>query len=613
MSMRFRQPSSFCFPIAGVLLLLALAGGMASAQELTWWTTHALIKVRPNDTAPAGSSRSAELFAGRNEFEPFQVVLRVDQSDLEDVDVQVSDLSGPSGGSITRDNITIYLEGYLNLESPSSIEGDAGEWPDPLFPRVDRYAGERRNAFPFRLRRGRNQPVWIEIYVPPGTSPGTYSGAATITARNSDVVSIPITMHVWDFGLPSTSSLKTSFGLSGVAALKQHRGRYTSDDDLDVITFLYAKAALWHRISIHGGTHAPPPFSGRGQALRLDWTRYDREVGPFLDGTVFGKGEPLDGARATSVDLRTHRAADTDEKKISYWQRWVNHFADHGWLSRLFYYTWDEPPSQINPKVQDQAELAHRADPRIRNLVTTSFDQSLQGAVDIWAPLINCIDGKPGFPDFCERMATREVYDAEIQRGRSLWWYQSCASHGCKVSRGDYFRGWPSYVIDIAAVANRIMPWLSWRYKVEGELYFSMNEAFSQDVDAWENIYLFGGNGDGTLFYPGRPDQIGGTSDIPIESIRLKLIREGLEDYEYLVLLSRRGLSDFAEEEVCQIITKVYQWDRDPEKLYAVRRALGERLSASSNQTKNTENGGEQGNRHGAAMPQISLPCPLDE
>jgi hypothetical protein len=35
---------------------------------------------------------------------------------------------------------------------------------------------------------------------------------------------------------------------------------------------------------------------------------------------------------------------------------------------------------------------------------------------------------------------------------------------------GDYFHGWPSYMIDVDAVANRIMQWLTWKYDVKGEL-----------------------------------------------------------------------------------------------------------------------------------------------
>jgi hypothetical protein len=65
-------------------------------------------------------------------------------------------------------------------------------------------------------------------------------------------------------------------------------------------------------------------------------------------------------------------------------------------------------------------------------------------------------------------------------------------------------------------------------------------------ANAWRNdgIYDFTGQGDGTLLYPGTPTTvvngssyaIGGVSHIPIASLRLKMIREGLEDYEYLTL-----------------------------------------------------------------------------
>jgi chemotaxis methyl-accepting protein methylase len=93
---------------------------------------------------------------------------------------------------------------------------------------------------------------------------------------------------------------------------------------------------------------------------------------------------------------------------------------------------------------------------------------------------------------------------------------------------------------------------------------------------------LHGGNGDGTLFYPGRPRNIGGKTDIPIESIRLKLIREGLEDYEYLAMLSKNGGSDVTGRFVSQLVTNAYTFDRDPAKLYEVRREIGSRLGAAA-------------------------------
>ena len=109
-----------------------------------------------------------------------------------------------------------------------------------------------------------------------------------------------------------------------------------------------------------------------------------------------------------------------------------------------------------------------------------------------------------------------------------------------------------------------------------------MNESYSHPEDAWTHIWLFGGNGDGTLFYPGRPRTIGGTSDIPIESIRLKLIRDGLEDYEYLALLSKYEGRAAAAKYVDRLVTNAHTYDRDAAMLYNVRREIGDRLSKAN-------------------------------
>jgi hypothetical protein len=87
---------------------------------------------------------------------------------------------------------------------------------------------------------------------------------------------------------------------------------------------------------------------------------------------------------------------------------------------------------------------------------------------------------------------------------------------------------------------------------------------------------------DGTLFYPGTPDRIGGTRHVPVESIRLKLIREGLEDYEYLVLLARAGERRLADDLAAKIVQRTYRWQRRPEALYTVRQTLGRELTRLS-------------------------------
>ena len=553
-------------------------------QPVTWWTTNPLTKVKPLDPIPSAPAKSADLYAGRNEFEPFQIVLRAEVKDLPGVDIEFSDFRTSQGAEISRKNVTVYLEQFLSLDRPSSIEGGAGLWPDPLIPRTDRYANERRNAFPFKVLRGRNQPLWVEVFIPPATPSGKYEGAARISLLGAEQFSVPISLTVWNFALPSTATLKSSFGLSGITALKQHRGRYTNDEDLYSITRLYAKAALMHRLSVHVGSMVSPAYSYDASKMHLDWRTYDAEIGPFLDGAAIAEGEPLHGARATSVDLRMPPAIDSEQQQVSYWTEWTRHFQQKGWLDRLFLYLWDEPAAGDFPKVLQRGRVSQRVSPSVRNLVTIPFNTRLKQVVQIWVPLVNCLEPKPGYDDFCDPTPPREVYDAEIQQGKSLWFYQSCASHGCNIIGGPYFTGWPSYMIDMPGAANRVMQWIAWKFRIEGELYYSVNEGYGGGKDPWTNVRLSGGNGDGNLFYPGLPDRIGGRTDIPIESIRLKLIREGMEDYEYLALLAKLSGSKAADDYADRIVKKPYLWESRPETFLKVRQELGEaldRLAAS--------------------------------
>ena len=573
-------------PFRLVLILSTMAAAASSAvvqpPQFTWWTTHPLAKVKPLDPVPSLLLKSVDLYAGRNEFEPFQIVLRGRAQDLSGIDIGFSDLRTTEGAEISSKNVTVYLEEFVNLRHPSSIEGGEGLWPDPLIPRVDRYANEVRNAFPFTVRRGRNQPLWVEIFVPVTARPGKYTGSARISLLGTVQFSVPINLTVWRFTLPSTSTLKSSFGLNGINALKQHRGRYTNDEDLHSITGVYTKAALLHRISTNGGSMQTPKFSYAAGKMQLDWRDYDAEVGPFLDGAAIPEGEPLRGARATSAEVRTPGVFETKEQERLYWTEWSRHFQLKGWSDRLFLYLWDEPSSRDFPEVLKRGKVAMQVDPKVRSLVTIPFTEKLEAVVQIWVPLVNCLELKPGFADFCDDTPPIEAYAHQTPPGKSLWFYQSCASHGCNIVGGEYFAGWPSYMIDMPGSANRVMQWLAWKFRMEGELYYSMDEAYGQNNDPWVNIRLFGGNGDGTLFYPGRPDRIGGRTDIPIESIRLKLIREGMEDYEYLALLARLDGRQSADQYADRIVQKPYLWESRPEVFLKVRQDLGEALDRAA-------------------------------
>jgi hypothetical protein len=537
-------------------------------------------KIRPNDAPPRDPVHSVRISAARNEFEPFQLIFRAEDRDIENVDLEVTDLRGTGDNAVPKTNISVYLERYLDLKMPSSIEGHTGEWPDPLVPRVDAYAHERRNAFPFRLARAQNQPVWVDVYVPSTTPPGSYHGNVQITLSGKLTQSIPIDLQVWNFELPSTSSLTTTFAFSGGPAARLHYGS-SSDKAVAEITSLYEKSALWHRITLDGSSGMPPAVSVTNNQVSINWDAYDKHIAPFMDGSVFSKSDPLPGARFTSVALRTAPSLKTPEYQIQFWRLVAAHFRQKGWFDRLFNYLWDEPTKAQFAPMLELGAVVRRADPDIKNLVTAPLHKDWTNVIDIWTPVLNCFERKSG-QDYCEMTVSRADYNPELSKGKHLWWYQACSTHGCNIVGGDYFTGWPGYMIDDAPLRSRIMEWLTWKYGIAGELYFNTNEAYFKKKDPWSDVNLFGGNGDGTLFYPGRPNVIGGTTDIPIESIRLKLIREGLEDYEYLALLEKRSGPKAVTDIVNKFVRNAYDFDHDPRKLYEAREAIAKELTASS-------------------------------
>ena len=71
-------------------------------EPFTWWTTHPLAKIKPLDPVPSAPAKSVDLYAGRNEFESFQIVLRAGSTDLSGVDIDFSDFRTSQGAEISK-------------------------------------------------------------------------------------------------------------------------------------------------------------------------------------------------------------------------------------------------------------------------------------------------------------------------------------------------------------------------------------------------------------------------------------------------------------------------------------------------------------------------------
>ena len=535
------------------LFVALLAAGSASAAQV--WVAPAAEKIRPNAQPPAGATAAAKIAAAKNEFESFQVVIT---GQAAGVSMSLEGLSDGAGHSISGRDVVLYREALINVAWPSGGDGAAGTWPDGLIPDVDPIAGEKRNAFPFDVPANESRAVLVDIHAPQGTPAGKYTG--TLHINGGVKQDVPVELTVWDFEVPSTSTLRTAFGMSWNGPCMGHGDGNCGGGDSDrALRARYVQAALDNHVSLHQPYNALPVDNSGNE----NWGAFDQYAGPFLDGTADTR---LRGARLSSTSVYGSSASPIVKA-------WSNHFKAKGWTATtLFDYVCDEPPLTCQwSDIPGRISQVHAGDPGMPTLVTTAtWDAQSNGigGIDLFVPVINFIEGKPG------------TSLAGNQRSRfpaNIWWYQSCMSHGCSGVGGGLDgggeTGWPTYSIDADATRHRAMEWLSFTYDIQGELYYEMTEAYFS-ADPWVNQSAFGGTGDGTLFYPGTPARIGGRTEVPVESLRLKGIRDGMEDYELLNLAKQLGAGDKAKAIAAGVFPKTYQATTSPAALDSARAEL---------------------------------------
>ena len=72
------------------------------------------------------------------------------------------------------------------------------------------------------------------------------------------------------------------------------------------------------------------------------------------------------------------------------------------------------------------------------------------------------------------------------------------------------------------------------------------------------------------MVYPARA--VGYDGIVP--TIRLKALRDAIEDYEYLALLERKGKAGEARAIVRRLTPSWFEWNRDPHAYETARRQL---------------------------------------
>ncbi len=540
------------------------------------------------------------LRGARNEYVAAQIILEKTQQNIEQITINISDLKGP--GIIERDkNIALFKEWYIQVTRPSEAyikPIGLGWYPEALIPLDKQLPGDFGMPFNIPDKRNdipdqQNQTLWIDIYIPKTAEKGLYEGSMNISYKSGDNISastIPLRLEIWDFSLPDTFHLAPSLNTYGTPFRDEER------------KIQYFQIAHRHRCLCES-FNPKPDFSGQGKELKLDWQKYDNIMSPMLDGSVFtdeygyyGPGTGKSVSRIylpfTSNKRWLGGAVPRGEPEhVETYQEALRqieqHFMDKGWdKTTLVFFINDFDETKTieghesveyygkvlwNAGLNNPSQFAYRFDSgAFRNIshhipewTTSSLIEKLD-EVTMWV-----ICG-------AWRYISADGVANLRKQGKDAWFYFSNTS-------GEPCIG--SCYIDAELIGLRTWPWICWRYNLTSACIWEWTYGarnVKRWTDPWTGEAGARGNGDACLVYDG--EFIGIQNLCP--SLRLKSLRRGAQDYEYMWMLANQyNQRDRVDEIVKHIVPKALdqngtkppgKWRHDPEAWEQARFKLAE-------------------------------------
>jgi hypothetical protein len=527
-------------------------------------------KVQPTQAPGMTNSVSVETY--RDATIGAQVAVHSSGGDLHGVQVTIDDLSDGAGHTIAKTELTLYREIFIdftgvmahggNVPVPAQSPTMDGRIPDPLVPLVDPYSGANAGQ-PFLVGKDLNGPLFLDIHVPKGTTAGTYTGKLHITANSDRNADVPISVKVYDLDAPDMRSVTTHFKMSENDLIQYHGGisacsggscYIDGKEKSHTILKRYEELVHAHRIDVQQTFQSPPVD---GCKLPTDWSAYDSVMGPYMDGSYWSDKVPssfydVPFAPGSTYGLETCSQAEYTALA----KAWADHLKSKGWFDRAIAYATDEPASSMYPDIAKYSMWMQAGDPDwlAHIMDTTQPDPSdvatLNPALGIYCVALGWYDNWNAHGPFYGR----KDWPTLMSQGKKLWLYESNAQD-------------PPYVTfatnTLDGLEPTMMMWGAWYEHASGFLYYDL--ANWDQKQPWGPTIEFNKTGDGVLIYPGNHDglgmPLGSPADVaidgPVPSYRLKMVRQGLQDWALFALADTKGVGDMLRTEVAKVYSQL--------------------------------------------------------
>lgn len=442
--------------------------------------------------------KQAVLSAARGETESAQLIIRSGKT-LKNLSVKLVSPLKNGNFVIPAADCSLAPVGYVYCKEPPYNVSRTGYWPDPLLAYADK----------LDLEAGKWQAWWLDVAVPQNQEPGVYQGVLAVSADGMEEMRAPFRVKVRRFSLPEGVPYPIAASLRDT-----HLGNFhpKTPEERQRWHELCADMMFRHRINPDSIYHMRPasPADAKRRIDRGGRTFTVRYIGP---GQI----------------LREREFKEFDEA--------VRQYRELGIMENAILYCYDERPVSLFPEMVRELKKIRARYPDLK-IATTAYDftfgaESILGPyIDIWIPVTQ------NYGNLLSHISKAR------SRGCQVWWYI------CLSPRKPY----ANWLIEYPSLDGRLlMGAMSWKYQPDGFLYYRVAgwREYWQDKQGkwhskprpepmkgapltnWTGASFQNYNGDGNLIYPGERE--------PLPSIRLKNIRDGLEDYLYFRLLSEAG------------------------------------------------------------------------
>jgi hypothetical protein len=486
-----------------VFVVLALSAGSSAARS----TAAATVGVYPSGTTFSASA-AAPAHATPS------VSLAMPIGGVDDATILVR---GAQQVSIDSPTIDTPLE--LNLFFAHYVSVDGKAVPDALMP----WDGKQRST------EHANQPLWLQVTVPYGTTPGTYQGSVVVVADGARTL-VPITVTVAAVTLPKQNqvagSLLTAFSFSAQSYSNKAAGLYAVSPQ-STLPGLFSFLASY-RLSPNSWGYGDPKAASGYTSDRRWWLDKSAQMiaAAGQPGQFASMWIPISNNRWSPSTYVGGRSPYKPQTWCPYLKSVRGFWQNHGWLGSYPYlYGMDEPGARQFKTVQQQAKVTHSCFPGSHVLVTgmpTTQNHFLwdggKDDVDVWVVLASRYYGEYTNPSLSRRgisHATQELklINAARRRHKQIWTYTyEASSHSTPGFTATEPVSDPRVFVDWAAFEG-----------ITGLLYGEGTTTYGKGNPLVSNDKA---KGSYVLIYPGKNG--------PIASARLEVLREGIEDWEIL-------------------------------------------------------------------------------